>query len=79
MINEDTDRILDAWLSGARTVLGKDNPAGPLFAGATFADGALTADSLITTEDLRDSLITTEDLRDSLITTEDLRDSLTAV
>ncbi|RAG85220.1 hypothetical protein DN069_12685 [Streptacidiphilus pinicola] len=35
-------RIVDAWLAGAETAFGKDNPAGPLFVGGGAAEAALT-------------------------------------
>jgi len=44
----DTTAVLEAWLSGAESAFGQDNPAGPLYVGGAAAEAALTdpADSL---------------------------------
>lgn len=44
----DTTAVLEAWLAGAESAFGQDNPAGPLYVGGAAAEAALTdsADSL---------------------------------
>ena len=37
--------ILEAWLSGAESAFGEDNPAGPLYVGGSVAEAALTDSS----------------------------------
>ncbi|MHC0430991.1 DUF6229 family protein [Streptomyces sp. O3] len=37
-----TDEIVTAWLQGAETACGTDNPAGPLYVGGAAGEAALT-------------------------------------
>ncbi|MFE0701684.1 DUF6229 family protein [Streptomyces sp. NPDC058872] len=37
-----TDEIVAAWLQGAETAFGTDNPAGPLYVGGAAGEAALT-------------------------------------
>ncbi|WP_426368082.1 DUF6229 family protein [Streptomyces sp. E-08] len=36
------DEIVTAWLQGAETAFGTDNPAGPLYVGGAAGEAALT-------------------------------------
>ncbi|MFJ9824825.1 DUF6229 family protein [Streptomyces sp. NPDC101160] len=36
------DEIVTAWLQGAESALGADNPAGPLYVGGAAGEAALT-------------------------------------
>jgi hypothetical protein len=95
MTHAASQRIVSAWLSGAVSAHGKANPAGPLFAGATFGSAqdpfVTVEDSLVTVEDsfvtVEDSFVTVEDsfvtVEDSFVTVEDsfvtVEDSLVTV
>jgi hypothetical protein len=83
MTNAVSQRIVSAWLSGAVSAHGKANPAGPLFAGATFGtveDAMVTAnESFVTANDMfvtaNDSFVTANDMlvtaNDSCVTAND--------
>ncbi|MCK2218786.1 DUF6229 family protein [Actinomadura sp. ATCC 31491] len=46
MTAELAERIVAGWRSGADTVDGWDNPAGPLFAGGEYAEADITMESI---------------------------------
>ncbi len=41
-IETRVDHIISAWLGGAESALGRQNPAGPLFVGGAAGEAALT-------------------------------------